>query len=317
MLLVATAEVEANAYAEPFVLDVPPYRLEVGVDDDNYWCEIRITKRVVNWRDSLMHPVVHEGTPEPSANIRPPGDARGETNGDIEDLRDLLRHLESFCGYALAVDYMDWFCPKLEWIPENPEEEAGMTVSEWDVHHVSTPKPIEVDRKLLQKAVLNRVQTSHLDIPLSFYREGKADYARSRYVNAFFSFYFFLEGLYAGGRSSEREVIGRYLQSSQLRRSAEITLEQFTSMKDPNGGRHALKLQVFLKELDLSWDAEGLLRLLVRMRNLLFHYSHKSRGVRRGQPLNQAEYESLAALAMYLCVQCLVPLVTGSMPDGA
>ena len=316
MLLVATAEVDANAIAEPFLLDLPPYRVEVAVDEDNFWSEIRITKRVTNWRDSLLHPVVSREAPPPSASIRPLGEAPRETNGEIEDLRDLLRHLESFCGYVLGVDYVDWFCPKLEWIAENPEEEAGLTVSKWDVHYAFVPEPVQVDPKLLAKAVLNRAEMSYLDIPLSFFREGRADYGQRRYINAFFNFYFFIEGLYAGGRSNEKEVVGKYLQSQQLRRSAELTLQRFESMTDPIGGRHALNLQVFLHELGFAWDAEGLLRLVVRMRNRLHHYSHKARGVRRGHPLNQTEYESLAALAMGLCVECLTPLITGAKPNS-
>ena len=88
------------------------------------------------------------------------------------------------------------------------------------------------------------------------------------------------------------------------------------SLMDPYGGRHALNLKVFLNELGFTWSPDGLLRLLVRMRNLLHHYSHKSRGIRSGHPLNQIEYESLAVLAMSLCVQCLTPLITGEKPDG-
>jgi hypothetical protein len=315
MLLVATAEVDANALANPFLIDVPPYRVEVSVDESGFWNEIKITKRVANWRDSLLHIVVHTQTPQPSANIRSLDETPEETNSEIEDLRDLLRHLESFCGYVFDVNYIDWRCPKLEWIPESEEEKAGLTVSECDIHRRFAPEPRDIDPKRLAKAVLNRAQMSYLDIPLSFFREGKADYRQGRYINAFFNFYFFIEGLYADGRSSEPEVIGRFLQSDQMKRAAELTVEHFESMTDPHGGRHVLNLRVFLRELGFAWNPEGLLHLLVRMRNLLHHYSHKSRGVRRGHPLNQAEYESLAALAMTLCVHCVTPLLTGEKPS--
>lgn len=315
MLLIATAEVDANAVAEPFVLEASPYKVEVGVDESGYWSEIIVTKRVANWRDSLPHLVLYTETPKPTANIRPVGEVPEETNREIEDLRDLLRHLESFCGYIFDVDYIDWRCPKLEWVPENPEERAGLTVSKSDVHRVLRRDPRHVDPRLLRKAVVNRAEMSYLDIPLSFFREGKSDYAQGRYINAFFNFYFLIEGLYADGRSSEPEVIAKLLQSHQVKRAAKLTIERFESMTDPYGGRHALNLQVFLRELDLAWDPEGLLHLLVRMRNLLHHYSHKSRGVRRGHPLNQEEYESLAALGMALCVHCVTPLLTGKRPS--
>lgn len=216
----------------------------------------------------------------------------------------------------MGVEYVDWNCPKWEWIAENPEEEAGLTVSTWDVHRGGLPAPIPVDPSILAKTILNRPTMGYLDIPLSFFREGRTGFGQGRYINAFFNFYFFIEGLYAGGRSSEAEVMRKYLSSTQLTNSAALTLQRFESMTDPIGGRHALNLQVFLDELGFEWDAEGLLRLTVRMRNRLHHYSHKAKGVRMGHPLNQSEYESLAALAMGLCVECITPLITGSNPDG-
>lgn len=316
MLLVATAEVDANATARPFVLEGPssPYRVEVLVDETGYWDGIKITKRVTNWRDSLLRPVIHRETPEPVASVRPLSDEALETNSEIEDLRDLLRHLESFCGYLFDVDYIDWFCPKLEWIPESAEEKAELQITKWDVHYRRNVKPTEVEPELLGKFVLNRPEMSYLDIPFSFFREGKADFDQGRYVNAFFNFYFFLEGLYADGRSSEQRVVGKFLGSIHMNRAAERAIERFESMTDPHGGSHVLNLQVFLRESCFEWTPEGLLRLVVRMRNLLHHYSHKSRGVRRGHPLNQTEYESLAWLAMALCIECATPLLTGEHP---
>ncbi|MFA4965323.1 MAG: hypothetical protein WC709_06775 [Thermoleophilia bacterium] len=316
MLLVATAEVDANAVSEPFALDLPPYRVEVAVDQDGFWSEVRITKRVADWRACLLQPVVSHEAPPPTANVRPLSEAHLDKSGDVADLRDLLRHVESFCGYVMGVEYVDWFCPKLEWIAESPEEEAGLTVSKWDVHYDLDPPPVQVDPTLLAKAILNRPEMSYLDVPLSFFREGRADYGQRKYINAFFNFYFFIEGLYAGGRSNEKDVVGKYLQSGQLTHSAARTLQRLESMTDPVGGRHALNLRVFLGELGFAWDPEGLLRLVVRMRNKLHHYSHRSQGVRLGHPLNQSDYESLAALAMGLCVECITPLITGSKPDG-
>jgi hypothetical protein len=313
MLIVATAQVFANAVCEPFALDVSPYRVEVGVDDDNYWCEIKITKRVANWRDSVPDIVVYkrETPPEPSANIRPLGETPSETSSDTDDIRDLLRHLESYCGYLMDVDYVDWNCPTWEWIPESEEERAGLTCLKWDIHYAPHPKPMTVNPELLAKVVRNRPKTAYLDIPLSFFREGKADLRVRHFINAFFNFYFFMEGLYADGRSSERGVLEKYLSSTQLKRSLELTFEHFSSLTGPDDGRHALNLKVLLGELRLNWDPEGLLRLVVRMRNLLHHYSHRSRGVRQGHPLNQMEYESLAYLAEVLCINCITPLVTG------
>jgi hypothetical protein len=316
MLLVATAEVYGNATTKALALDLPPYKLELEADEEGFWSHLVVRKRIDQWRDALPQPLlVHRGTPPPSASVAPLGeDSERTTNVHMNDVRDLLQHLESVCGYLFDVEFIDWRCPTWEWVAESEEERRCLPWIKDDVHRTFCARPRQVDVGLLATAVTRRNELERLDIPLSFFREGKADYREGRFIHSFFSFYFFIEGLYAEGKSDEEKVLEKYLAASELVIATEAALRWLDSMTDPDGGRHALNLRVFLAEQGFEWSVGGMLHLLVRMRNLLHHYSHKSRGVRRGHPLNQTEYESLALLTMTVCLKCLAPVLNG--PDA-
>jgi hypothetical protein len=182
-----------------------------------YYQEIAINRAI----DPL---VVHRGTPPPTASVRRATESPSEGNPEMNDLRDLLRHLECVCGYLFGVEYIDWRCPTWEWIPESEEEKNSLMWTKMDVHDVTRVEPTEVIPDELIRVVENRAATSHLDIPLAFYREGKADYREDRYVTAFFSFYFFIEGLYGNGKSGEKKIVREFLASSELVTATESAL---------------------------------------------------------------------------------------------
>ena len=76
--------------------------------------------------------------------------------------------------------------------------------------------PLRIGDPVLQKVIAAKSKFQSLVIPLSFFREGRNDYNECRYINAFFNFYFILEGWYGGGKTKN------YLVEESFRKNADF-----------------------------------------------------------------------------------------------
>jgi len=115
-----------------------------------------------------------------------------------------------------------------------------------------------------------------------------------RYVQAFYSFYFVIEGLFAGGKTGEKAVLKEFSKSMEFSQIAKDQLESI--FKEP---RHRASLKKLFAEEGCSTDAPGLQQFLYKIRGNLHHYARRSPKT-RGTPFNQKEYESIALLTMLI-----------------
>ena len=54
---------------------------------------------------------------------------------------------------------------------------------------------------------------------MSFWREGSNDFEEGHFINAFYNFYFVLEGMYADGKFKTDPVVAEFKKSAELRQS--------------------------------------------------------------------------------------------------
>jgi len=303
-LVVAYAEVQ-----DPFELTFADgFKVAVESDDEGFWNRVIVTKRVDDWRCGLPQVVLcEEELPvEPTVGQDP------NVNPQLLEVIAILQHLESMGGYVFGVRSIDWQTPDIEWIPESPEENRQLSVRSMTGFRRSYEhEPYVVDETEFARAVLDRKLIGYLDIPLSFFREATIEFESFRYISAFFNYYFFLEGLYGRGKSSEKAMRGQLLASEHIRAAVD---EAMTLFEKSTSRRHFLNVRVFLDENALPWSRDGVVALLVRMRNRLHHYSNAPTPTRRGHPLSHDDYESVAFLASAVCVFVLNKLLTGERP---
>lgn len=201
-----------------------------------------------------------------------------------------LRFAESaFCMYG--VHALDWRCLKETLVPETPKEADELQVASLQLafKYNDTPKPL--------KTHLLRECFRPLTVPLSFFREGEVLFRDFRYVSAFRSYYYILEGFYAGGthRNQERE----FKASKELVESVDTALRQLP------GGDHEDNIHHLLDRYRKPRTAEGVLELLVVLRHDIQHCFGLTGKHAHAESESVEDYRSAALLAMLICNQVI------------
>lgn len=137
------------------------------------------------------------------------------------------------------------------------------------------------------------------------------EYRSFRYINAFFNFYFFIEDLYGGGKTKNYHVEENFKRSIHIIEAIKDTIKEFNEQL--NLKRHQTILIDFLELEKLTYTVEGIISLIVKTRGNLHHFSQKSTQ-KKGHPLNQRDFETMAYLLMSICIRALVKLLAGEMP---
>jgi len=201
-----------------------------------------------------------------------------------------LRFVESaLCMYG--VHALDWRCVKVTLVPESPQEAEGLQVTSTQLafKYEGTPRPL--------KTHLLRDCFRPLTVPLSFFREGEVLFRDFRYVSAFRSYYYILEGFYAGGthRNQERE----------LKRSKELVESVDTALRQLPGGDHENNIHHLLDRYRKPRTAKGVLELLVVLRHDMQHYFGLTGKHAHAESESGEDYRSAALLAMLICNQVI------------
>ena len=118
--------------------------------------------------------------------------------------------------------------------------------------------------------------------------------------------YFFLEDLYAGGKTKNYQVLEEFKSSAQLSAAVKDAIQEFIGAEMPLHHREAL--QEYIRLAHVEFSVEGILKLIVFMRGNLHHFSQKS-AQPKGNPLNQFWLETLAFLMISICVKLIPKLL--------
>jgi hypothetical protein len=214
-----------------------------------------------------------------------------------------LQALESDLSFGYrtsAVRRIRWDEPTLTLVPENAEEDAN--INAWDISiKRSYPEPPAVMTEPgLREMVLAAPVYDALVVPKAFLREGHNEFRARRFVQAFYNFYFVIEGVFADGRSREKEVMKTFQDSKELRAATRVTLETFA-----RDAPQRARFEKLVKDAGFAFDAEGIWRYLFRTRGELHHYFLGS-SRQHGTPFSHDQFEAPALLALILAGQCIM-----------
>jgi hypothetical protein len=101
-------------------------------------------------------------------------------------------------------------------IPETPEESER--VQAWSVSVCSAKKrrASTVTSDFLSSVIEGTSRYGDLVESMAFFRDGTNRQFDGEFIQAFYAFYFILEGLYAGGRSAEPEILKWFAKSKTI-----------------------------------------------------------------------------------------------------
>jgi len=219
--------------------------------------------------------------------------------GVVDEIKNLLQYLESTLSFSANLEKISWEEPDLKFIPENEQDKANINILSF-----SSQKSYPEDEKMLtldafREIVLEKEKYEFLTVIKSFYKEGKREFNSFRYINAFYNFYFVIEDLYGNGKTKNFDVEKEFKNDKNFRSFVEWMMEKNLD------GRHKKNIEKFIQEEHKSYDADGLIELIVRVRGNLHHFSAKSTK-HKGTPLNQQDFESIAFLLMGLSVRSIL-----------
>ncbi len=305
MIYQLKVKMEGNTYIKkPYKMKVGNYLVSVENDKKNYVTFLTIGRRIKDYKEYLPKITVKEdSTPHIHIPVVP----------YYDDIIDLIKHIESLGSFWFQIKKIYWGEPEIIWVPENKEE--AKLIHDSSANNIKFTQqydtaPLEMRPDILKEIIEKRDMYEHLIIPLSFYREGRNEFELKRYINAYYNFYFYLEDLYGNGKTKNYQIRREFLKSNQFKEAVSKTLEEFKN--DPSK-KHYKNLKTFLKLESCSYDIEGVISLIVKVRGNLHHFSQKS-SKKLGHPFNQKDFETMAFLLMSICVKTYTRLTTGEKP---
>lgn len=305
-----TAATESHALLKrPFLLEWGPYVLDLHADEDDLLSEVVAQKTIPDIPENEPRLVVYKEKPPEKPDVRL-GTKSSDANPHVQDLYALLQYFESLGGFWFGIDWVDWREPRMECVRVSASGERT-TLMDWNVHSDYRAEPREIDAAQLAKVLAQRSEYEYLLIPLSFFREGKLDFESTAYINAFFNFYFFLEGLYGNGKWRGKPIADEFKKSRHVKDAIAETIRR---LNEPEWERHRLNLDEFLRVSGKDFSVDGLIDFIVHLRGKLHHFSLKNTTI-VGHPLNQSTFRTPAFVAMSICIQCCTRLVVGEKPQ--
>ncbi len=210
-----------------------------------------------------------------------------------EKILDEFKHLESSMSFSYHIKKISWEEPKVTIIPENDEEKEKIQI--YSRQFTSGFPDIEHDISLeeLKSHIESLPKYKELTFVKSFYREGMNEYNSLRYINAFYNFYFILEGIYGNGKTRNKDIEKEFLKSDEFK----TQMQRFIDTQILTSKEHLKSVKEMLDIHKKDLTVEGLTSLLVLTRGRLHHYVKKS-SLPQTTPFNQKDYHSISFIAM-------------------
>ncbi len=220
-----------------------------------------------------------------------------------EAMVKMFQSLESALAFCCPVARIRWHAPMETYIPENSEERAAIKINGFKFGHYSdSPQKVhEFPADDFFNAIKVLEHCPDLVVPLSFWREGNNALDSYRNIQAFFNFYFVLEGMYGRGEYRKGKLLPNFLKSTPLTDAVQRVLTQ--GFATPF--RHDFAtVESLLSANNLTKSVADVLELLIIYRGRLHHCLDTSQPA--GTPLTDHEYEGISLLAATVSQNTLI-----------
>jgi hypothetical protein len=211
-----------------------------------------------------------------------------------------LRSLESHIAFSAqgAIGGFSWEKLEVELVPETPEDVAPL--KKLQVVRSYPELTAGLGEDLLRMVAMATESHKDTEVAKAFWREARREFHSQRYIQAYYNFYFVLEGLYAQGKSDTAKVVKAFSESQVLARSTAFMLAGLRRYP-----YHRRNLSRFFEDHHIAMDVPGAQSLIVRLRGRLHHYAAGSPKL-QPTPFNQAHFESPAWFLMGLTTHVIV-----------
>lgn len=272
-----------------------PYKIDIRFDEDSSKFLISISKREINYSSYL---------PKIEIKDQVVNTIRYPSQEFLQEQLKILQHIESFGSIDKNIERINWQNCSIEWIPETVEERKLLPIKNYQkkMYYEFNHKVLTQD--WLQSTIIHRRQLENLVLPLAFFREGANFFHKFQYQNSFINFYLMLEGFFSNGKHWKNEVIIADFINSEI---MNYSIDSAIKYLEQTGGKHYEWLINMCKKYNKKPNIEGVAHILVEQRGSLSHFSLAS-SRKQKDAFADKEYESLAYLAMMICIKASVKL---------
>lgn len=272
-----------------------PYDIDVIFDLERKKYFITLSKRIFDYTHFL--PKIEVVNNKISHIVFPSHDF-------LKEQIEILQHIESFGAIDKSIKKIFWEDCSIEWIPETEKESLEISINKYkrDISYGSQSSHMSKD--WLRNTVIHRRQLAHLVLPFSFFREAANLYHNFQYQSSFINFYLMLEGFFGNGKKYKNtEMKSEFAKSKIL----EIAINETISYFNKEKSNHLEWLLKTCKKYNKNINKEGVIHILVEQRGNLSHFSI-SNADKQKNPFKEGDYESLAFMAMTICMYSSINL---------
>lgn len=292
MKFVVECEVDADVILQSSIEIKNAQRvLTFGTNASGRWTTIKV---VANVPDPSLFEWTLAPVPESNAEV----DYRINVPFDqtlYESIIKEIQSIESIASLYVPLKNIDWLYPRFNLLYEEADKQNANEGQVFNVRMLSPaaerPIPVKVKSDVFAYITGKASTSQSLAMVGSFWREGENDWQTGKYINAFFNFYFILEGLYGKGKTKNNHIEGEFMKSARLLQSINEFVKEHNSAE----------LAKLFPRVDLSDvpTSDQLVRLLVNTRGLLHHFQNNPNR-EQGSPLAHQNYIHIAEFARYL-----------------
>lgn len=220
----------------------------------------------------------------------------------FDELESDFQYIESALAFIGNLQRIHWSEPKQEWIPETDEEKSKLKV--FSAHFARKPAseiPTRFKDEYFVDVLRQKDKFDCLTTLKSFYRKGKNSFDQALYIDAFYNFYFIIEDLFGEGKTKNKQIEESFKTSTELKRMIKKIMDAFINTNE----KHHKSISNILREKKLQNTPEDIIKLLIRMRGQLHHYTSKS-SLKQPTPFVQMDFESLAFMTMGIAMESIL-----------
>lgn len=212
-----------------------------------------------------------------------------------------FQELESLMALTHNVKNITWSSPRYDLICETEEERdrAELLGMHSPKSFVDLPKP--ATEATLRNVIEYKNRYDTLVVPLSFLREGANELHAYKHINAFFNFYFVLEGLYGNGKTKNRDVENQFKNSQEITDYLPILLSDLPQKKP----EYYNKLVEMLSRRHKQIGVRSIIELIVAIRGDLHHFTNNPNRP-QGNPFTHSEFRAITFVVHGLAINAIL-----------
>jgi len=222
----------------------------------------------------------------------------------FESLESELREFESLLALLYNFKGVNWQSVRHELICETDEERQKATILGVAVGKAFPDEPREINERSLSELISIKDRYSSMIILLAFFREGRNDYIEQKFINAFFNFYFILEGMFGNGKTKNKDVALQFKKSDRLREFTQKAIDEFIKPEP----KHLKRINEMLRRRNMTLGVDALIELIVLTRGELHHFTNNPNRP-QNTPFSHNEYQTISFITYNLAFSALLFLV--------